>query len=170
MAELFQKAFDTSCQFMPLDLSQVTFKTTSMKTTSVDSKSIRAKINSMIDNEYYATLAMLKEQHEELPDQLSENGEHEMSSYFAHQIVHNKEATIGYLLELRESLKEAINNPHELKRTLRELKNEARQSSNELIFDMFSDVIEYIEEVDYSSIKEYTTCLSDDEKNILKAA
>jgi hypothetical protein len=141
-----------------------------MKTTSADAKSIRAKINSMIDNQYYATLAMVREQHDELPYQLSENNGLELSAYFAHQIVHNKEATIGYLLELRESLNEAINNPHDVKRTLRELKNEAHRSCNEVIFDMFSDVIEYIEEVGYASINEYTTRLSDEVKNILRAA
>jgi len=141
-----------------------------MKTTSADAKSIRAKINAMIDNQYYATLAMVKEQINELPSQPSGNNELEMSAYFAHQIVRNKEATIGYLLELRESLKEAIDNTQELKRTLRKLKNEAHESCNELIFDMFSDVVEYIEEVGYPSISEYTTCLSGDEKNILKAA
>lgn len=140
----------------------------SMKTTSADSKSIRAKITSMIDNEYFATLAMLKEQNDELPHE--ESDEFEMSAYFAHQIVYNKEATIGYLLELRESLNEAINKPHELKRALKELKNEAHRGGNEFIFDMFSDVMEYIEEVGYASINEHTTCLSGEEKNILRAA
>jgi hypothetical protein len=48
----------------------------------------------MIDNQYYATLAMVKEQTDELPNQLSENNELEMSAYFAHQIVRNKEATM----------------------------------------------------------------------------
>ena len=155
---------------MLLDLSQVKFKTMSMKTTSADTTSVKAKINSMIDNQYYATLAMLKEQNDELPDHLSESDEFEMTSYFAHQVVHNKEATIGYLLELRESLNDAIDKPLELKRTLRQLRSEASQSGNELIFNMFSDVFEYIEEVGYASADEVTTNFGEDQKNILKAA
>ena len=52
-----------------------------MKTTSDALKSIKAQVKYMIDNQYYATLSILKEQNEMFSTKRSANDQHEISEF-----------------------------------------------------------------------------------------
>ena len=54
-----------------------------MKTTSDALKSIKAQVKYMIDNQYYATLSILKEQNEMFSTKRSANDQHEISEFNA---------------------------------------------------------------------------------------
>ena len=54
-----------------------------MKTTSDILKSIKAQVKYMIDNQYYATLSILKEQNEMFSTKRSANDQHEISEFNA---------------------------------------------------------------------------------------
>ena len=61
-----------------------------MKTTSDALKSIKAQVKYMIDNQYYATLSILKEQNEMFSTKRSANDQHEISEFPSTDRVVNK--------------------------------------------------------------------------------
>jgi hypothetical protein len=140
-----------------------------MKTTSDTLKSIKAQLKYMIDNQYYATLSILQEQNEMFSTKCSANDQHEISEFFHFQLTYNSDA-MRYLLELRECLTEVIDTPGELSNILNGLEEEASKGCNEWIFDMYSDVIEYMEQLRSASVIDHPRRIKNDGVNILKAA
>ena len=140
-----------------------------MKTTSDALKSIKAQVKYMIDNQYYATLSILKEQNEMFSTKRSANDQHEISEFFDFQLADNSDA-MRYLLELRECLTEVIDTPGELSNILNRLEEEASKGCNEWILEMFSDVIEYMEQLRSASIIDHPRRIKNDGLNVLKAA
>jgi len=140
-----------------------------MKTTSDTLKSIKAQVKYMIDNQYYATLSILKEQNEMFGTKRSANDQHEISESFDFQVSDNSDA-MRYLLELRECLTEVIDTPGELSNILNRLEEEASKGCNEWIFDMYSDVIEYMEQLRSPSVIDHPRRIKNGGVNVLKAA
>jgi len=140
-----------------------------MKTTSDALKSIKAQVKYMIDNQYYATRSILEEQNE-MFSKRSTNDQTEISEFFDYQIDGDSGVIIGYLHEVRECLTEAIDTPTELPHILNRLEDEASKGCNEWILDMFSDVIEYMQQLNSSSAVKQTSCIENPVANILKAA
>ena len=140
-----------------------------MKTTSDALKSIKAQVKYMIDNQYYATLSILKEQNEMFSTKRSANDQHEISEFFDFQLADNNDA-MRYLLELRECLTEVTDTPGELSNILNRLEEEASKNCNEWILDMYSDVIEYMEQLRSASVIDHPRRIKNDEVNVRKAA
>jgi uncharacterized protein YPO0396 len=140
-----------------------------MKTTSDALKSIKAQVKYMIDNQYYVTLSILKEQNEMFSAKRSANDQHEISEFFDFQLADNIGA-MRYLLELRECLTEVIDTPGELSNILNRLEEEASKACNEWILDMYSDVIEYMEQLRSASVIDHPRRIKNDGLNVLKAA
>ena len=140
-----------------------------MKTTSDALKSIKAQVKYMIDNQYYATLSILKEQNEMFSTKRSANEQNEISEFFEFQLAGNSEV-MRYLYELRECLTEAIDTPAELPNILNRLEEEASKGCNEWILDMYSDVIEYMEQLRSASVIDHPRRIKNDGLNVLKAA
>ena len=140
-----------------------------MKTTSDALKSIKAQVKYMIDNQYYATLSILKEQNEMFSTKRSANDQHEIGEFFDFQLADNGDA-MRYLLELRECLTEVIDTPGELSNILNRLEEEASKGCNEWILDMYSDVIEYMEQLRSASVIDHPRHIKNDGVNVLKAA
>ena len=140
-----------------------------MKTTSDTLKSIKAQVKYMIDNQYYATLSILKEQNERFSTKRSANDQHEISEFFHFQLDDNSDA-MRYLLELRKCLTEVIDTPGELSNILNRLEEEASKGCNEWIFDMYSEVIEYIEQLRSASVVDHPRSIKNDGVNVRKAA
>ena len=140
-----------------------------MKTTSDALKSINAQVKYMIDNQYYATLSILKEQNETFSTKRSANDQHEISEFFDFQLADNSDV-MRYLLELRECLTEAIDTPAELPYILKRLDDEASKGCNEWILDMFSDVIVHMEQLRSTSVIDHPSGIKNDGENVLKAA
>ena len=140
-----------------------------MKTTSDALKSIKAQVKYMIDNQYYAILSILKEQNEMFSTKRSANDQHEISEFFDFQLADNSDA-MRYLLELRECLTEVIDTPGELSNILNRLEEEASKGCNEWILDMYSDVIEYMEQLRSASLTDHPRRIKNDGLNVLKAA
>ena len=140
-----------------------------MKTTSDTLKSIKAQVKYMIDNQYYATLSILKEQNEMFSTKRSANDRHEISEFFDFQLTDNSDA-MRYLLELRDCLTEAIDTPGELSNILNRLEEEASKGCNEWIFDMYSDVIEYMEQLTSASVIDHPRRIKNDGVNVRRAA
>ena len=140
-----------------------------MNTTSDARKLIKSQAKYMIDNQYYATLSIFKEQHEMFRNKRATNDDTEISEFFEFQIDGNTEV-MGYLFELRESLTEAVDTPSELPCILNRLDDEASKGCNEWILDTFSDVIEYLEQLSRSSLVDHPDCIGDDGINVLNAA
>jgi|SRR5688572_3161519 len=140
-----------------------------MKTTSDALKSIKAQVKYMIDNQYHATLSILKEQNEMFSTKRLENDQHEISEFFHFQLDDNSDA-MRYLLELRECLTEVIDTPGELSNILNRLEEEASNRCNEWIFDMYSDVIEYMEQQRSASVIDHPRSIRNDGVKVLKAA
>jgi hypothetical protein len=140
-----------------------------MKTTSHSLKSIKAQVKYMIDNQYYGTLSILKEQNEMFSTKRSANDQNEISEFFDFQLDGNSEV-MHYLFELRECLTEAIDTPAELPNILSRLEEDASKGCNEWILEMFSDVIEYMEQLRMASAINHPSSIGNDIKNIRKAA
>ena len=140
-----------------------------MKTTSDALKSIKAKVKYMIDNQYYATLSILKEQNEMFSTKRSANDQHQIIEFFDFQLTDNSDA-MRYLLELRECLTEVIDTPSELSNILNRLEEEASKGCNEWILDMYSDVIECMEQLRNASVIDHPRRIKNDRENVLKAA
>ena len=85
------------------------------------------------------------------------------------QLTDNNEA-MRYLLELRECLTEVIDTPCELSNILKRLEEEASKGCNEWIFDIYSDVIEYMEQLRSASVIDNPRRIKNDGLNVLKAA
>jgi hypothetical protein len=134
-----------------------------MKTTSHTLKSIKAQVKYMIDNQYYATLTILEEQNEMFSTKRSANDQNEISEFFDFQLAGNSEV-MRYLYELRECLTEAIDTPAELPYILKRLDDEASKGY------MFSDVIEYMEQLRSASVIDHPSRIKNDGVNVLKAA
>jgi hypothetical protein len=134
-----------------------------MKTTSHTLKSIKAQVKYMIDNQYYATLTILEEQNEMFSTKRSANDQNEISEFFDFQLAGNSEV-MRYLYELRECLTEAIDTPAELPYILKRLDDEASKGY------MFSDVIEYMEQLRSASVIDHPGRIKNDGVNVLKAA
>ena len=140
-----------------------------MKTTSDSLKSINAQVKYMIDNQYYATLSILKEQNEMFSTKRSANDQNEISEFFDFQLDGNSEV-MRYLYELREWLTEAIDTPGDLPNILNRLEEEASKGCNEWILEMFSDVIEYMEPLRSASVIDHPGRIKNVGLNVLKAA
>ena len=139
-----------------------------MKTTSDTQKSIKAQVKYMIDNQYYASLSILKEQNEMFSTKRSANDQNEISEFFDFQLADNSEV-MRYLYEVRECLTEAIDTPAELPNILNRQEEEASKGCNEWILDLFSDVIEYMEQLRSASVIDHPSRIKNGE-NVLKAA
>jgi hypothetical protein len=140
-----------------------------MKTTSDSLKSIKSKVKYMIDNQCHATLSIIEEQNEMFSNKRSANDQNEINEFFDFQIDSNSEV-MRYLLELRACLKEAIDTPAELPNVLNRLQEEASKGCNEWILEMFSDVIEYMEQLRSTSAINHSSCIENNAENVLKAA
>ena len=140
-----------------------------MKTTSVAQKSIKAQVKYMIDNQFYATLSILKEQNEMFSTKRSANDQNEISEFFDFQLADNSEV-MRYLYELRECLTVAIDTPAELPNILNRLEEEASKGCNEWILEMSSDVIEYMKQLRSASVIDHASRIKNDGENVLKAA
>jgi hypothetical protein len=140
-----------------------------MKTTSDALKSIKAQVKYMIDNQYYATLSILKEQNEMFSTKRSANDQNEISELFDFQLAGNSEV-MRYLYELRECLTEAIDTPAELPNILKRLEEEASKGCNEWILDVFSDVIKYMEQLRSASVIGHPGRIKNEGAIVLKAA
>ncbi|HMG93432.1 MAG TPA: hypothetical protein VK589_25415 [Chryseolinea sp.] len=140
-----------------------------MKTTSDALKSIKAQVKYMIDNQYYATVSIIEEQNEMFSTKRSANDQNEISEFFDFQLAGNSEV-MHYVLELRECLTEAIDTPAELPAILNRLEEEASKGCNDWILEMFSDVIEYMEQLSGLSAIDHSRLIKNDGENILKAA
>ena len=141
-----------------------------METTSDALKSIKAQVKYMIDNQYYATRSILEEQKEMFSNKRSANDQTEISEFFDFQFDGNRDVIMGYLHEVRECLTEAIDTPTELPHILNRLEDEASKSCNEWILDSFSDVIEYMEQLNGSTAINQSVCIKNSVGNVLKAA
>jgi hypothetical protein len=140
-----------------------------MKTTSDALKSIKAQVKYTIDNQYYATLSILEEQNEMFSTKRSANDQNEISEFFDFQLADNSTVT-HYLLELRECLTEAIDTPAELPAILNRLEEEASKGCNDWILEMFSDVIEYMEQLRSASVIDHSGSIGNVVENVRKAA
>ena len=140
-----------------------------MKTTSDALKSIKAQVQYMIDNQYYATLSILKEQNEMFSTKRSANDQHKISEVFDFQLADNSDA-MRYLLELRACLAEVIDTPGELSNILNRLEQEASKGCNEWILDMYSDIFEHIEQLRSASAIDHPRRIKNDGLNVLTAA
>src|SRR5688572_22956899 len=90
-------------------------------------------------------------------------------SFFDFQLGDNSDA-MRYLLELRDCLTEVIDTPRELSNILNRLEEEASKGCNEWILDMYSDVIEYMEQLRSASVIDHPRRSKNDRVNVLKAA
>jgi hypothetical protein len=93
----------------------------------------------------------------------------DIGEFFDSQIDANSQV-MRFLYEVRDCLTEAIDDPSDLPSTVNRLQEEACKGSNEWILDMFSEVIEYMEQLRRPSIIDHSSCIEARAENVPKAA